>query len=65
MSLDDGLRGEFGLDSLGFVELRVQVENRFNVTIAESDFSPENFTSIRSVATLVRDLQARAEIAGA
>lgn len=64
MSADDALRGAFGLDSLGFVELRVQCENRFGVTISDADFSPENFTSIRTVAALVRDLQARSEVAG-
>ncbi|MBP2330535.1 acyl carrier protein [Kibdelosporangium banguiense] len=62
MSVDDGLRSEFGLDSLGFVELRVQCENKFGVTVSDTDFSPENFTSIRTVATLVRDLQARSEV---
>lgn len=64
MGLDDRLRGEFALDSLGFVELRVQCENKFGVSISDEDFSPENFTSVRTVAALVRDLQARAELAG-
>ncbi|TDD61597.1 acyl carrier protein [Kribbella antibiotica] len=58
---DDRLRAELGLDSLGFVELRVQAENTFGVTISDADFTPANFTSIRSVAELVRDLQARSQ----
>ncbi|GAB3838694.1 acyl carrier protein [Kribbella italica] len=65
IGLDDRLRAELGLDSLGFVELRVQSENTFGVTISDADFSPENFTSIRSVAALVRDLKSRSEVAGA
>ncbi|NOL42752.1 acyl carrier protein [Kribbella sandramycini] len=61
IGLDDRLRAELGLDSLGFVELRVQAENTFGVTISDDDFSPENFTSIRTVSTLVRDLRSRAQ----
>ncbi|WP_329430503.1 acyl carrier protein [Streptosporangium sp. NBC_01495] len=57
IGLDDGLRGIVGLDSLGFVELRVQCEDRFGVRISEKEFSPENFASIRSISELVRRLQ--------
>lgn len=63
MNLDDGLRSALGLDSLGFVELRVQCENTFGVTISDADFTPENFTSIRTVAALVSGLQNRAPVA--
>lgn len=65
MSADDRLRSDLGLDSLGFVELRVQCENTFGVTITDAEFTPENFTSIRTVADLVRSLQARTTVAGA
>ncbi|WP_436762333.1 acyl carrier protein [Streptosporangium sp. V21-05] len=58
IGLDDGLRGIVGLDSLGFVELRVQCEDRFGVRISEKEFSPENFASIRSISELIRRLQA-------
>ncbi|MET7951712.1 acyl carrier protein [Micromonospora sp. NPDC005324] len=64
MTPDDRLRTDFGLDSLGFVELRVQCENTFGVTITDAEFTPENFTSIRTVADLVRSLQARSPAAG-
>jgi acyl carrier protein len=64
MSPEDRLRSDLGLDSLGFVELRVQCENTFGVTISDADFTPENFTSIRSVADLVRTLQSRTTVAG-
>jgi acyl carrier protein len=62
LGLDDKLRSDLGVDSLGFVELRVQCEDRFGVQIRDEEFSPENFTSVRTVATLVRDLQNRSEI---
>jgi acyl carrier protein len=61
---DDRLRGDLGLDSLGFVELRVQCENTFGITISDDDFTPENFTSIRTVADLVRTLQGSSPVAG-
>lgn len=61
IGIDDGLQDELGLDSLGFVELRAQCEQCFDVSIADTDFSPTNFRSIGTVAALVRDLrQARA-----
>ncbi|MFK3979653.1 acyl carrier protein [Micromonospora sp. NPDC050397] len=63
MTPDDRLRTDFGLDSLGFVELRVQCENTFGITITDAEFTPENFTSIRSVADLVRSLQAKSRAA--
>ena len=64
IGVDDGLRNIFGLDSLGFVELRVQCEDRFGITISDEDFDPENFATIRQLAHLVENLQAtRAESA--
>jgi acyl carrier protein len=57
IGLDDSLRAVHGLDSLGFVELRVQCEDLFDVQISDEDFSPENFQDVRSVAGLVRRLQ--------
>jgi len=53
MDPDDSLRDVFGLDSVGFVELRVQCEDRFGVSIADDEFTPENFSTIRTVADLV------------
>ncbi len=57
IGLDDGLRTIVGLDSVGFVELRVQCERRFNVQINDDDYTPENFTSIRQLANLIDRLQ--------
>jgi acyl carrier protein len=59
IGLDDGLRTVVGLDSVGFVELRVLCEQKFNVEITDNDYTPENFTSIRLVANLIERLQAQ------
>ena len=59
IGLDDGLRTVVGLDSVGFVELRVLCEQRSNVEINDNDYTPENFTSIRLLATLIDRLQAQ------
>jgi acyl carrier protein len=58
IGLDDGLRTVVGLDSVGFVELRVLCEQKFNVEINDEDYTPENFTSIRVLAQLIERLQA-------
>jgi acyl carrier protein len=47
------LRHDLGLDSVGFVELRTQVEKRFSVAISEDDFTPENFSTISSLKGLI------------
>ncbi|MFV2010007.1 MULTISPECIES: acyl carrier protein [unclassified Micromonospora] len=56
IGVGDSLRAVHGLDSLAFVELRVQCEDMFGVKISDEDFSPENFHSVQSVAALVRRL---------
>jgi acyl carrier protein len=59
IGLDDGLRTVIGLDSVGFVELRVLCEQKFNIEINDDDYTPENFTSIRLLANLIDRLQAK------
>jgi acyl carrier protein len=61
IGLDDGLRSVVGLDSVGFVELRVLCERRFNVEINDDDYTPENFSSIRRLAALIERLQATSQ----
>jgi len=61
IGLDDSLRAGYGLDSLGFVELRVQCEDMFDVRISDEDFTPENFQSVRTVTNLVNRLRAEAQ----
>jgi acyl carrier protein len=59
IGLDDGLRTVVGLDSVGFVELRVLCEQKFNIEINDDDYTPENFTSVRLLANLIDRLQAK------
>jgi acyl carrier protein len=47
------LREDLGVDSLGFVELKDQVEKRFNIVISEDEFTPENFSTLLSLAGLI------------
>ncbi|RMI46281.1 acyl carrier protein [Streptomyces triticirhizae] len=56
MDADDSLRDVYGLDSLGFVELRVLCEENFGITISEDDFSPEHFATLGAVVSLVERL---------
>ncbi|AND15264.1 acyl carrier protein [Rathayibacter tritici] len=51
--VDDSLRDDLGLDSLGFVELRSACEKKFGIAITESDFDSTNFGTVRNLAMLV------------
>ncbi len=46
-------RQDLGIDSLGFVELKEQVEKRFSIAIPDDDFTPENFSTISSLTSLI------------
>ena len=65
IGLDDGLQSVVGLDSVGFVELRVLCERRFNVEINDDDFTPANFSSLRRLAQFLEGLQSSRNTAGA
>jgi acyl carrier protein len=56
MQPSDSLRDTYGLDSLGFVELRVQCEERFGISISDDEFSPENFSTLGGLVALVERL---------
>jgi acyl carrier protein len=58
IGLDDGLRTIVGLDSVGFVELRVLCERKFAVQIGDEDYTPENFSSVGRLGALIERLQA-------
>ena len=47
------LRQDLGIDSLGFVELKEQVERRFGIVIPDDDFTPENFATVSSLTSLI------------
>jgi acyl carrier protein len=57
IGLDDGLQTVVGLDSIGFGELRILCERKFSVQVSDEDYSPENFSSVRRLATLIERLQ--------
>ncbi|MFK4259171.1 acyl carrier protein [Agrobacterium tumefaciens] len=53
IGLSDTLRADLGVDSLGFVELKEQVEKSFKIVIPDSEFTPDNFATVETVAKLV------------
>jgi acyl carrier protein len=59
---DDGLQSVLGLDSVGFIELRVHCERLFGVPINDEDFSPDNFRSLSRVARLIARLKSGEEV---
>nr|WP_063792362.1 acyl carrier protein [Nonomuraea pusilla] len=56
MEPGDSLRDAYGLDSLGYVEMRVCMEQTFGITIGDDDFSPVNFSTLGGVQALVERL---------
>ncbi|MFC3997259.1 acyl carrier protein [Nocardiopsis sediminis] len=60
MGEQDSLRDVLGVDSLGFVELRAQIEETFEVTVSDDDFTPEHFSTIASLCALIEKLRSPA-----
>jgi acyl carrier protein len=56
VSEDDGLQSVVGLDSVGFVELRIACEEHFKIEISDEQFSPVNFRCLAGLADLVAEL---------
>jgi acyl carrier protein len=46
------------IDSMNVLELVVFVEDHFNITVNDEDVVPENFDSLQSMSTYVRQKQA-------
>ena len=44
---------EMGIDSLGFVELLVTIEKKFNVKLMESGLTRNDFRTIRSLSSKI------------
>lgn len=53
MDENASLRDVFGVDSLGFVELRAQCEDEFDITIPDDELTMESFSTIALVAAIV------------
>lgn len=49
----DQLLNAQGIDSLGFVELLVFIEKRFNLKLIESGLDRKDFKSIRTLASCI------------
>ncbi|MGJ8521685.1 Acyl carrier protein [Carnimonas sp. R-84981] len=50
---DSGLASMVGLDSIGFIELRFQCEEEFNIKVEDKDFSPANFYSCQTLSHFI------------
>lgn len=50
---------DLGLSSIKMVSLMLEVEAEFDITIPQSDITPENFRSVVSMEALVRRLSER------
>lgn len=48
------LQGELSLDSLLMVTLLIEIEEKFEITLDESDMNPFELTTVQSVIDLVR-----------
>ncbi len=53
IGVDDDLRTVIGLDSIGFSEIRILSERKFDIEIADDDFNRDNFSTIRRVTSLI------------
>ncbi len=56
MQLDDSLREGYGIDSLGFVELRVRCEESFGIDIPDEAFAVEELSTLGDVLALIERL---------
>lgn len=54
----EGRLSELGMTSLKMVNLMLAVETEFDVTIPQSDITPDNFRSVASVEALLARLLA-------
>ena len=54
----DGRLSELGMSSIKMVNLMLAVETEFDLTIPQSDITPENFRSVASVEALLARLLA-------
>ncbi|PJM98522.1 acyl carrier protein [Streptomyces sp. CB01201] len=57
LTADDKLL-DLGIDSLGLVELIINIEESFSIVIPDEDMLADNFTSVGTVADLVERIKA-------
>jgi len=48
---------EMGIDSLGFVELLVTIEKKFNIKLMESGLTRHDFRTIRSLSSKIGTME--------
>ena len=53
ISLEDELKNDIGLDSFGLVNLILTLEERFGITMDDSDMNPFDLIDVESVVRLV------------
>ena len=53
ITYDLNLREDLGLDSLNMVELMVELEDKFNIEIEESDLDPAALQTVSQIYDLV------------
>ncbi|MCO5994308.1 acyl carrier protein [Actinoallomurus rhizosphaericola] len=53
ISLGDHFHRDLGVDSLGFVELRSEVEEQFGIVVPDDDFTPDNFMSLETLVAYI------------
>ena len=62
IGVEDGLQNVLGMDSVGFVELRFQIEQAFNIKVADEDFVQQNFKNISVLTRLIERLSKQGEV---
>lgn len=58
LSYDDDLMGFALMDSLGFVELVDEVQNRFGIEVQDVDITEEHFGTVNAIAAYVGSARA-------
>jgi acyl carrier protein len=52
-ALPKGVEGSIGLDSLDFIELSIAIEERFGITMDESEDLAEHFASFETLSRFI------------
>lgn len=57
--LPKGVEGSLGLDSLDFIELGIAIEERFGITMDESEDLTERFASVETLCRFIAERATR------